>query len=73
MSARLACGSTNNKVLDYGLGLDVAYNVGHNMWLTLGYNLAVFTFHDQGRSKPAKKNRGTMMKTDAVGKPLTDK
>ncbi len=38
--------SYRSKVLDYGLGLDVAYNVGHNMWLSLGYNLAGFEDED---------------------------
>ena len=36
--------SYQSGVTDYGLGLDVGYNVGTNIWLTLGYN---FTgFHD---------------------------
>jgi len=34
--------SYNSKVVDYGFGLDVGYNIGTNMWLTLGYNFAGF-------------------------------
>jgi opacity protein-like surface antigen len=37
--------SYNSKVVDYGLGADVGYNLATNIWLTLGYN--VFGFHDQ--------------------------
>jgi hypothetical protein len=36
--------SWRSKVVDYGLGADVGYNVRDNLWLTLGYNLA--GFHD---------------------------
>lgn len=34
--------SYESKVIDYGLGLDVGYNVRDNMWVTLGYNIAGF-------------------------------
>ena len=33
-----------SKVVDFGAGLDVGFNVRDNMWLTLGYNFA--GFHD---------------------------
>ena len=36
--------SYKSKVVDYGFGLDVGFNVRDNIWLTLGYNLA--GFHD---------------------------
>ncbi len=36
--------SWQSKVIDYGIGLDVGYNVRDNLWLTLGYNVA--GFHD---------------------------
>jgi len=36
--------SYNSAVVDYGLGLDVGFNVRDNMWVTLGYN--VTGFHD---------------------------
>ena len=36
--------SYNSKVIDYGFGVDLGYNVHENMWLTLGYNIA--GFHD---------------------------
>ncbi len=36
--------SYTSKVIDYGFGVDVGYNVRDNMWLTLGYNIA--GFHD---------------------------
>jgi len=38
--------SYRSKTLDYGVGLDVGYNVGSNMWLTLGYNFAGFDDKD---------------------------
>ncbi|MCH9694491.1 MAG: OmpA family protein [Gammaproteobacteria bacterium] len=38
--------SYQSKVLDYGIGADVGYNVGKNMWLTLGYNFAGFDDKD---------------------------
>jgi len=34
--------SYQSKVIDYGFGLDVGYNFGRNMWLTLGYNFLGF-------------------------------
>jgi hypothetical protein len=33
-----------SKIVDYGFGLDVGFNVRDNMWVTLGYNIA--GFHD---------------------------
>ena len=36
--------SWQSKVVDFGIGLDVGYNVRDNLWLTLGYNVA--GFHD---------------------------
>ncbi|MDH3747808.1 MAG: OmpA family protein [Gammaproteobacteria bacterium] len=37
--------SYESSVYDYGAGLDVGYNIGTNIWLTLGYNLV--GFHDE--------------------------
>jgi uncharacterized repeat protein (TIGR01451 family) len=37
--------SYQSGVLDYGFGLDIGYNVGRNLWLSLGYNF--FGFDDQ--------------------------
>ena len=34
--------SHRSKTADYGLGLDVGFNVRDNMWVTLGYNLSGF-------------------------------
>jgi len=36
--------SYESKVIDFGFGLDVGYNIRDNMWLSVGYNLA--GFHD---------------------------
>ncbi|MCH8116703.1 MAG: OmpA family protein [Proteobacteria bacterium] len=36
--------SYRSKIIDYGFGVDVGYNIGRDMWLTLGYNIA--GFHD---------------------------
>ncbi len=38
--------SYQSKVLDYGAGLDVGYNIGRSMWLTLGYNFEGFEDKD---------------------------
>ncbi|MCP4302206.1 MAG: OmpA family protein [Gammaproteobacteria bacterium] len=38
--------SYQSRVMDYGFGLDVGYNVGRNMWLTLGYNFLGFDDKD---------------------------
>lgn len=38
--------SYQSGVIDYGLGLDIGYNVGTNMWLTLGYNFQGFDDDD---------------------------
>ncbi|MEL7186105.1 MAG: OmpA family protein [Pseudomonadota bacterium] len=38
--------SYNSNVMDYGIGADVGYNVGKNMWLTLGYNFEGFDDDD---------------------------
>jgi len=36
--------SYESRVIDYGFGLDVGYNVRDNLWVTIGYNVA--GFHD---------------------------
>ncbi|MGI9203986.1 MAG: OmpA family protein [Woeseiaceae bacterium] len=36
--------SYESKVFDYGLGLDVGFNIRDNMWVSVGYNVA--GFHD---------------------------
>ena len=38
--------SYNSDVFDYSIGTDVGYNIGKNMWLTLGYNFAGFEDDD---------------------------
>tara|TARA_R110002096_G_scaffold130643_4_gene279903 strand:- start:6171 stop:11942 length:5772 start_codon:yes stop_codon:yes gene_type:complete len=38
--------SYQSSVIDYAFGVDVGYNVGTNMWLTLGYNFAGFDDDD---------------------------
>jgi hypothetical protein len=38
--------SYKSKVIDYGFGVDVGYNIGRNMWLTLGYNVLGFDDKD---------------------------
>ncbi|MGB5336075.1 MAG: OmpA family protein [Woeseiaceae bacterium] len=38
--------SYQSRVIDYGLGVDIGYNVGRNMWLTLGYNVLGFDDKD---------------------------
>ncbi len=38
--------SYQSKVLDFGLGLDVGYNLGRNLWLSLGYNFLGFDDKD---------------------------
>ncbi|MDH3615914.1 MAG: OmpA family protein, partial [Gammaproteobacteria bacterium] len=43
--------SYESEVLDYGIGLDVGYNVGRNMWLTLGYNVHGFDDKDFQRAR----------------------
>ena len=37
--------SYESSVIDYGAGIDVGFNVGTNIWLTLGYNIV--GFHDE--------------------------
>jgi opacity protein-like surface antigen len=37
--------SYRSRVIDYGAGIDVGYNIATNMWLTLGYNF--FGFEDK--------------------------
>ncbi len=37
--------SYQSKVIDYGAGLDVGFNLATNLWLTLGYN--IIGFHDE--------------------------
>jgi len=41
--------SYESKVIDYGIGVDIGYNLRDNMWLTLGYNLK--GFHDSDFSQ----------------------
>ena len=38
--------SYRSKVLDYGIGLELGYNIGENIWLTLGYNFECFDDKD---------------------------
>ncbi len=41
--------SYQSKVIDYGAGLDVGFNLATNMWLALGYNFV--GFHDEDFSQ----------------------
>ena len=41
--------SYQSKVIDFGAGLDVGFNLATNMWLTLGYNF--IGFHDEDFSQ----------------------
>ena len=41
--------SYQSKVIDYGAGLDLGFNLATNMWLTLGYNF--IGFHDEDFSQ----------------------
>ena len=43
--------SYNSKVIDYGLGADVGFNVRDNMWLTLGYNITGFYDSDFSQAR----------------------
>ncbi len=43
--------SYNSRVLDYSVGADIAYNVGKNMWLTLGYNVTGFDDKDFAQAR----------------------
>jgi len=38
--------SYQSRVMDYGIGVDAGYNIGQNMWLTLGYNFIGFDDKD---------------------------
>ncbi|MGI9236426.1 MAG: OmpA family protein [Woeseiaceae bacterium] len=38
--------SYQSRVIDYGFGADIGYNIGKNMWLTLGYNVLGFDDKD---------------------------
>ena len=38
--------SYQSKIFDYGLGIDVGYNLAQNMWVTLGYNVLGFEDKD---------------------------
>ncbi len=40
-----------SRTMDYGFGLDVGYNVGRNLWLTLGYNVMGFEDDDFERAR----------------------
>lgn len=43
--------SYQSKVMDYGVGVDVGYNLGRNMWVTLGYNLEGFDDEDFAQAR----------------------
>lgn len=43
--------SYQSKVIDYGVGLDVGFNIATNMWLTLGYNFAGFEDQDFSQAR----------------------
>ena len=43
--------SYQSKVIDYGLGLDVGFNLRDNMWLTLGYNITGFDDSDFSQAR----------------------
>jgi opacity protein-like surface antigen len=43
--------SYRSKTLDYGIGLDVGYNIHENIWLTLGYNFTGFTDKDFSQAR----------------------
>lgn len=43
--------SCRSRTLDYGIGLDVGYNVVTNFWLTLGYNFAGFDDKDFAQAR----------------------
>jgi len=38
--------SYQSRVMDYGIGVDAAYDIGQNMWLTLGYYFIGFDDKD---------------------------
>ncbi|MCI0517692.1 MAG: hypothetical protein L0Y45_07655, partial [Woeseiaceae bacterium] len=52
--------SWQSKIIDYGIGLDVGYNVRDNLWLTLGYNVA--GFHDSDFSSARYTAQGPYLK-----------
>ncbi|MDJ0749209.1 MAG: OmpA family protein [Woeseiaceae bacterium] len=43
--------SWNSKVIDYSAGIDVGYNLGSNIWLSLGYNFAGFDDDDFAQAR----------------------
>jgi uncharacterized repeat protein (TIGR01451 family) len=43
--------SYESDVVDYGIGVDVGYNLRDNMWLTLGYNVAGFDDSDFSQAR----------------------
>ncbi len=43
--------SWKSKVMDYSAGIDVGYNLGRNMWLSLGYNFAGFDDDDFAQAR----------------------
>ena len=43
--------SYKSKVIDYGFGVDVGFNLRDNMWLTLGYNVAGFDDSDFSQAR----------------------
>lgn len=52
--------SYQSEVIDYGLGIDVGYNVATNIWLSLGYNLT--GFHDQDFSQARYTAQGPFLR-----------
>ena len=43
--------SYQSDIRDYSVGLDVGYNLGNNLWLSLGYNVAGFSDDDLSRAR----------------------
>jgi hypothetical protein len=43
--------SYQSKVIDYGAGVDIGFNLGRNMWLTAGYNFEGFDDEDFAQAR----------------------
>ncbi|NNC77079.1 MAG: OmpA family protein, partial [Woeseiaceae bacterium] len=43
--------SYNSNVMDYGVGVDIGFNVATNVWLSLGYNIAGFDDDDFAQAR----------------------
>ena len=43
--------SYQSKVMDYGIGADIGFNIGRNMWLTAGYNFEGFDDEDFAQAR----------------------